>query len=309
MLYPCCTLCAVRYFDQVGALRTGGTERCLHPLWVVTEDGVYRCCRLVMCLQIRVRGRPIEANCEVTVRKLVTRHEDGDLPRLLGALSNILDGYATWELLELLLELLIWSFQKRQNIAAAGGAAEHNSEQFSLGARHVGFSLATERLGVLSNLSAWCTQLKALIAMGDFIAPVAPTPQTHGNGPCGLPFGLPCGLRYGYSMQAMQKEEDIFGELEYWATTKLELFQSEGIWTAAIHIAEWDFAESYLMVECTWVPKDWNRFLLHFPCNVTAVKAIQSGVPNDGAVTLTWAFMCFEGITDMGSRQKLPNDR
>ncbi|CAB4277653.1 unnamed protein product [Prunus armeniaca] len=101
-----------------------------------------------MCLQIRVRGRPIEANCEVTVRKL------------------------TWELLELLLELLIWSFQKRQNIAAAGGAAEHNSEQFSLGARHVGFSLATERLGVLSNLSAWCTQLKALIAMGDFIAPV-----------------------------------------------------------------------------------------------------------------------------------------
>ncbi|CAL2249997.1 unnamed protein product [Prunus armeniaca] len=139
------------------------TERCLHPLWVVTEDGVYQCCRLVMCLQIRVRGRPIEANCEVTVRKLVTRHEDGDLPRLLGALSNFLEGYATWELLELLLELLIWSFQKRQNIAAAGGAAEHNSEQFSLGARHVGFSLATERLGVLSNLSAWCTQLKALI--------------------------------------------------------------------------------------------------------------------------------------------------
>ncbi|CAL8998650.1 unnamed protein product [Prunus brigantina] len=119
---------------------------CFHPLWVVTEDEVYRCCRLVMCLQIRVRGRPIEANCEVTVRNLVTRHGDGDLSRLLGALSNILDG-----------------FQKRQNIAAVGGAAEHNSEQFSLGARHVGFSLATKWLGVLSNLSAWCTQLEALI--------------------------------------------------------------------------------------------------------------------------------------------------
>ncbi|CAL2239201.1 unnamed protein product [Prunus armeniaca] len=78
-----------------------------------------------------------------------------------------LEQYLGWvcrsELLELPLELLIWSFQKRQNIAATGGAAEHNSEQFSLGARHVGFSLATERLGVLSNLSTWCTQLKALI--------------------------------------------------------------------------------------------------------------------------------------------------
>ncbi|CAB4268862.1 unnamed protein product [Prunus armeniaca] len=63
------------------------------------------------------------------------------------------------------------------------------------------------------------------------------------------------------------------------------------------------------MVKCTWVPKEWNRFLLRFPCNVTVVKAIQSGVPNDGDVTLTWVFGCFEGITDMGSRQKLPNDR
>ncbi|CAL9030246.1 unnamed protein product, partial [Prunus brigantina] len=45
------------------------------------------------CRPRRVRGRPIEANREATVRKLVTRQGDGDLSRLLGALSNILDGY------------------------------------------------------------------------------------------------------------------------------------------------------------------------------------------------------------------------
>ncbi|CAB4299111.1 unnamed protein product [Prunus armeniaca] len=119
--------CAVRYFDQVVALRTGGTER---------------------------RGLSVLPFGDVPSNKSERAHR---------GLEQYLGWVCRSELLELPLELLIWSFQKRQNIAATGGAAEHNSEQFSLGARHVGFSLATERLGVLSNLSTWCTQLKALI--------------------------------------------------------------------------------------------------------------------------------------------------